>query len=438
MSRGRRAGTGPLGPSGHAAVRTPRRRPGPAAPDRDGAGAGRRRLHLGRHAGRPGALGRLPHARVPARPQGPRLAARQFHPGFIYRRAWPAVDRHVAGRPGHVRPRARTLRALSGRPERHQPQRRHRHQRRCPGRHLDRHRRRPRLSRSGQRRHHALSPRAPAPRQPARQPHPRAGDGARRQLVDRQHVRPGAAPRRALRGGALDGLRTNMILSITEAMPGRWWLATYGGGVADYAPASGALRELHHDPLAPTSLGHDRVAALLRDRSGLLWVSTERSLDRHDPATRAVRTVFGGVGLPEANVTAMLPHSDGRLWIALADQGIDIVEADGRRRAALRPDPAHPADALPSRVVFALAEADGGDVWIGTQLGLYRADRAAHRVRRVPLPAHNPYPRIARILPEGDHVWLATAEGLLRYTPADGQLRAYVQGGAASGGLSDN
>ena len=241
---------------------------------------------------------------------------------------------------------------------------------------------------------------------------------------------------RMLRGGALDGLRANMILSITEAMPGHWWLATYGGGVADYAPASGALRELHHDPLAPTSLGHDRAAALLRDRSGLLWVSTERSLDRHDPATRAVRTVFGGVGLPEANVTAMLPHSDGRLWIALADQGIDIVEPDGRRLAALRPDAVHPADALPSRVVFALAEGDAGGVWIGTQLGLYRADRAARHVQRVPLPAHNPYPRVARILREGDHLWLATADGLLRYTPATGQLRVYVQGG--SGGLSDD
>ncbi|WP_295992134.1 two-component regulator propeller domain-containing protein, partial [Rugamonas sp.] len=244
-----------------------------------------------------------------------------------------------------------------------------------------------------------------------------------------------------LRGGALDGLRANMILSIAEAAPGHWWLATYGGGVADYVPASGQLRILHHDPLVPTSLGHDRSAALLRDHSGLVWVSTERSLDRHDPATRAVRTVFGGAGLPEANVTAMLPHSDGRLWIALADQGIDIVEADGPRRAALRPDALHPDTALPSRVVFALAEDGAGDVWIGTQLGLYRADRHAGGVRRVPLQAHNPYPRIARILRDGDRLWLATADGLLRYEPgaAGGRtLRAHVQGAAGAGGLTDN
>ena len=251
-------------------------------------------------------------------------------------------------------------------------------------------------------------------------------------------VAAGATSGRVVTGPASEQLRANMILSIAELIPGHWWVASYGGGVFDYEPATGKLHAIRHDPLVASSLGHDRTAALLRDRSGMMWISTERSLDRHNPAGAAVHTVFGGVGLPEANVTAMMQARNGRLWVAMADQGIDIIEQDGTRLSALRPDPEQPATSLPRRVAFALAQGDQGQVWIGTHLGLYQTDQDARRVARVALPVPNPYPRISRILPEGKVLWLSTGEGLMRYDTGSGLLKHYVQGPAAAGGLTDS
>ncbi|CAN7560797.1 response regulator [Duganella sp. LjRoot269] len=233
--------------------------------------------------------------------------------------------------------------------------------------------------------------------------------------------------------------QANMVLAVTETVPGTWWATTYGGGVVEYIPASGQGSRILHQPAVSFSLSNDRTAALLRDRSGMVWVTTERGVDIYDPHSESIDSVFGGEGAQESAVSALMNDQHGQVWIALADQGIDIVLPDGSRRAALRPDPSQPERALPNRMVLALAEADPGEAWIGTQLGLYRTSGKAHSVRRVALPqANNPYPRIGTILLRKGELWLGTFEGLLRYDPAAGTIQRYVQGPAESGGLTDN
>jgi signal transduction histidine kinase/ligand-binding sensor domain-containing protein/DNA-binding response OmpR family regulator/HPt (histidine-containing phosphotransfer) domain-containing protein len=233
-------------------------------------------------------------------------------------------------------------------------------------------------------------------------------------------------------------VQANMVLALTESVPGRWWAATYGGGIVEYDSASGHGRRIQHQAAIVASLGNDRTAALLRDRSGLVWVSNELSVDFHDPHNSAIDTVFGGENVLESGVTALMTDSAGRAWIALADQGIDIVQPDGRRRAALRPDPAHPDIALPNRVVLALAQAEPQEAWIGTQLGLYHSSAQGSQVRRVELPRTNPYPRIGTVLVYQDALWLGTFGGLLRWEPGSAVTRSYVQGRASAGGLTDN
>ncbi|NHZ42732.1 response regulator [Massilia sp. CCM 8693] len=248
-------------------------------------------------------------------------------------------------------------------------------------------------------------------------------------------VDPGATRARLM---TLDGIKdahANMVLAITEIMPGRWWASTYGGGIIDIDAASGRARRIVHQAAVPASLANDRAAALLRDRSGLIWVSNERSVDFHDPNNRAVAAVFGAEGLPEAAISALMTDSGGRVWLGLADQGVDLVDADGTRSAALRPDPARLDSALPNRMLLALAEASPQEAWIGTQLGLYRTSDHGRSVARVALPQANAYPRIGNIVAQAGQLWLGTFEGLLRYDPAAHTLTTYASG---PGGLTDN
>ncbi|WP_229426873.1 hybrid sensor histidine kinase/response regulator [Massilia atriviolacea] len=236
----------------------------------------------------------------------------------------------------------------------------------------------------------------------------------------------------------LDGVpdaHANMVLAIAEIMPGRWWASTYGGGIIDIDAATLRAHRILHQAAVPASLANDRAAALLRDRSGLIWVSNERSVDFHDPNNRAVAAVFGAQGLPEAAVSAMMTDAGGRVWLGLADQGVDLIDPDGTRSAALRPDPARLDSALPNRMLLAMAEASPQEAWIGTQLGLYRTSDHGRSVTRIALPQANPYPRIGTIAPQGGQLWLGTFEGLLRYDPAANTLSSYTSG---PGGLTDN
>jgi len=228
-----------------------------------------------------------------------------------------------------------------------------------------------------------------------------------------------------------------MVLSITESTPGQWWAATYGGGIIEF-DASGRGRRLTHRTAIPTSLASDRVAAVWRDSSGLLWAANERGVDIHNPANRTVETVLDGEGLQEISAFAFMSDAGGRLWVGLGDQGIDLIEADGTRKAGLRPDPAHPESALPNRLILSIAEAEPEEAWIGTLLGLYHTSGHGSRVTRVPLPQGEPLPRIGGILPQGDVLWLATLNGLLRYDRKAATVQPFLLGPASAGGLSDS
>jgi signal transduction histidine kinase/CheY-like chemotaxis protein/ligand-binding sensor domain-containing protein len=240
----------------------------------------------------------------------------------------------------------------------------------------------------------------------------------------------------ALRG--VKDVQANMVLAVTETSQGIWWAATYGGGVIEYRTDSNRAVRIQHQPAVSFSLSNDRTAALLRSRGGMVWVATERGVDLYDPHSEAIDSVFGAEGAQESAVSALMTDSRGEVWIGLADQGIDIVPPDGARRAVLRPDPHQPDTALPNRMILTLAEAEPGEAWIGTQLGLYHTSRNGKAVKRVPLAQHNPYPRIGTLLVRKGELWLGTYDGLLRYAPATGVLRTYVQGPQEGGGLSDN
>ncbi len=229
----------------------------------------------------------------------------------------------------------------------------------------------------------------------------------------------------------------HMVLGLAEITPDRWWAATYGGGVVEYDARTGGSRRLRHQPSVASSLGADRTAAVLRDRSGLAWVATERSVDFHDPQAEAIHNIHGAEGLADTGVSALMADGAGRMWVALADQGIDLYLRGGQRVAALRPDPHRPDDALPARFVLSLAPAPGDAAWIGTQLGLYRASADGRGVKRVRLPHADPYPRVNAMLADGPVLWIGTFDGLLRYEPGSGAQRAYSPG-AAPGGLCDN
>jgi len=217
-------------------------------------------------------------------------------------------------------------------------------------------------------------------------------------------------------GPAQSTLATEGVRTILEVIPGKVWLGTLGHGIVTVDVATLHTQRIRHDPALPDSLADNTVLALYKDRGGLIWVCSNRSLSRYDPAQSAIVTVFGASsrtdGLSDTNVDSVLPMPDGRIWLGLDSHGVDVFDPAGARVAELRPDVTRPETALPKDYVNALATAPTGDVYIGTEEGLYRADRAAHGVVRVPVAQRDPAAPVWALLVDQNVLWLGGFDGL--------------------------
>jgi len=221
----------------------------------------------------------------------------------------------------------------------------------------------------------------------------------------------------ALVGGIVQPLLPGEgIHAITEVSPGEIWLGTDGHGIVAVNAKTFETRRILHDPTVMSSLSDDSVQAMHVDRSGSIWIATTRSISRYNSRQAAVSTVFGGSSrqssLSDSDVDSVLPMPDGRVWLGLGSTGIDVLDPMGLRVASLRPDPQHPQTALPKDYVNALVRGPSGDVYVGTEQGLYRADKLAHGVVRLSVPPHDPGAAVWTLHLEDGVLWVGGFDGL--------------------------
>ena len=206
------------------------------------------------------------------------------------------------------------------------------------------------------------------------------------------------------------------VPAITEVRPGEIWLGTDGHGIVSVDTRTFATRRIVHDPTVMTSLADDSVQALHTDRSGLVWIATNRSISRYNSRQAAISTIFGGSSRPnslsDSDVDSVLAMPDGRVWLGLGSNGIDILDPNGMRVAALRPDPQHPATTLPQDYVNVLARGPSGVVFIGTEQGLYKADKLGRSVVPVSSSKHDPAAAVWALYFADNVLWIGGFDGL--------------------------
>ncbi len=173
----------------------------------------------------------------------------------------------------------------------------------------------------------------------------------------------------------------NLVRSIDEGADGRIWVATEGGGVGVWNPATDGFTRYRHRPLVPTlGLASNYNRAILSDRLGYVWVATRSAgLERLDPASGSV-THFRHDGRDPASLSsdlvyALLETRDGSLLIG-TNAGVDRFDRRAQTFERLRL-----ATAAKTARVRALYEDSRGVVWIGTAgTGLITLDTATGAV----------------------------------------------------------
>jgi diguanylate cyclase (GGDEF)-like protein len=213
-------------------------------------------------------------------------------------------------------------------------------------------------------------------------------------------------------------LEQESILAIVEAKQGEIWIGTDGGGIVVVNTLDDwHTKRVRHNPELTTGLRDDNVSAMYRDRSGLVWVSSEMATYVHDTRQQSISTLFGtptgGNPISSAQVPFVLSTTDGRIWLGLNDgDGIDILDPATGRVGALRPDAMDPTSALPLGRVLTMAAVPNGDVYIGTRQGLYRADSQSRKVARIDVPNRAPDAAVWSLCFDENILWMGGLDGL--------------------------
>jgi diguanylate cyclase (GGDEF)-like protein len=208
------------------------------------------------------------------------------------------------------------------------------------------------------------------------------------------------------------------VNALMEVRPGDVWLGTAGQGIIEIQDGAKEPRHIRHDPSIGTSLINDTVRTIYRDRSGLVWVGTDRGVSQYDPRQHAIATLFGVAGRPnglsDPDVMSILPTDDGKVWVGLRYHGLDIIDPSTGNVQHVAADPAHLATALPPFDIIGLAALPGGAVLAGTDGGLYRLDRNGSHVERLDIPGRPPSKEVLSLCVCHGSVWIGGKDGLFQ------------------------
>lgn len=259
-------------------------------------------------------------------------------------------------------------------------------------------------------------------------------------------IAPGKNVALAIRDTTTPGaLLLAQITSIAEIRPGEIWLATLGDGVVTVQADSLKTRHIRSAPLLSASLRDNSVRHLLLDRSGAVWLATNRGVSYHDPRQTAVSTLFG-VTAPVGDsarpvigteISWILPAPDQRVWLGTHQSGVDIIDPASGAVKRLQPNPLKADSALPQDIVVALERAPDGGVFIGTKRGLYKADGAARRITRIGVAGRDASASTWALLAAQNTLWIGgTADGLWKLDTLTGRSSKMPMAGGQR--FSDN
>ena len=154
--------------------------------------------------------------------------------------------------------------------------------------------------------------------------------------------------------------------------------------------------------------------SIYKDKKSRLWVGTFGEVCIFDPSS----CVFKKMHSIEAPVLSIIQEKNGKMWFATEAKGVwSYDEKTGKWKhysefAKTKAD--HP---LTTVSVNSFYEDGKGVLWAGTSEGLFRYDRKEDKFVGEEIsitPLH-----VMGILGEGNHLWLATNQGLRRFSTVD-------------------
>lgn len=236
--------------------------------------------------------------------------------------------------------------------------------------------------------------------------------------------------------GSLIGTAT--VRGIVEIRKDEFWIATYGSGLVTWDMAAMRGRRVMRDLTAAAPLSNNFMRTIFLDRTGLVWLGTDRGLSKINSVADGLLTIHSSPlrekGLQGNEVRGVSAQGD-RLWVGFDQGGFAVIEPNGTIRNIKPAAGVKPEDQSLREVLAIKATAD--DTVYAAGQGLYEIDSRKLTYRPVPDPLLKKQV-VNALLVDGEDVWVATYNGLVRHNRRlkTSQMFGHIVGDAGS--LSDN
>jgi diguanylate cyclase (GGDEF)-like protein len=161
------------------------------------------------------------------------------------------------------------------------------------------------------------------------------------------------------------------ISRIVETRDGSYWIGTWEDGLYRYFPGSGKFVQYKYDPANAESLSDNLVYMIIEDRSGNVWIGTNKGLDRFDPKTGKMTSFYydkkNTDGISSNTMFCAYEDFDGTIYFGTRNGGLCVWHPATKKFTHLTS-----ADGLPSNTIVGICPSSEGFLWLATQNGLVR------------------------------------------------------------------
>lgn len=224
-----------------------------------------------------------------------------------------------------------------------------------------------------------------------------------------------------------NSLLNNYVRTLSEDKQGAIWIGT-GQGIDilhsdEQVKKSPTFTHIQRDKKVKASLGQNSVFSLYIDNKSDIWIgSWSKGISYLNNRTHAFQNheqdMFGSTGLTEYKVTAITVH-DSNICVGTHGGGVNVFNQKLNKNTRYLHKKNNP-NSLSSNNVISLYSNPDSSLWIGTQAGLSILDKDTNF--RFFLKGEKIHSIIADI--NGD-IWVGTNNGLYRYIKNKKQFRYY-------------
>jgi len=225
----------------------------------------------------------------------------------------------------------------------------------------------------------------------------------------------------------------NPVRSICEDYAGDLWFGTLNG-LVHYQRQTHALSLFYNQSKNRPVLPNHKINVVYPGRDGFLWVGTHKGgLVEWDIINKKGIPIYYDLKAENRDpysINALYVDSVGAVWIGTHWHGVDRLNPQTLQWTHYRHDPDNP-NSLPSSTVYSIAEDKAGNIWVGTEAGLFRINHFEQRCQRI--TGKNSLPDnsgCGLLFDDMDYLWMSSNKGLFKinhqnhtqiiYGPEDG------------------